>query len=367
MEKAGDLTVPPGGEQAYGQVTDTLNNIWKTPKGKASALASRLSQQAPTLSGDQQLNAFLFTAVAHQRAGEMNTARDFYQKLLASPETPHANTASYQLRMLETEPDNLKAQIKTLREVFGKAEKEGWYLHQDNWALTESRTTAAKSLITLQADQISFRFFDLIYQRSIFPKEYAYLFIFLVVLLAAKLITLPLSFRSQQFMVKLREAQPEIDWINSTYSDNPTEKSKQLMSLYQSRGINYWSGCLVGIVDLVFVVWFFLTVRSFAPQFYLDGARFWLADDITVFSLMLILAWIGVMMVQSFVTYLSQPKTTTAWQTGCGGLVFFAIVAAVAYYFKTPAYGFILYGILALGSLLVSLILMPFATIASKR
>ena len=139
------------------------------------------------------------------------------------------------------------------------------------------------------------------------------------------------------------------------------------MLLYKTRGVDYWSGCLVGIVDLVFVIWFFVTVRSFAPQFYLDGARFWLVDDITTFSLKFVLVWIAVMLLQSIINYLFQPKTTTAWQMGCGALFFFGIVAAVAYFFKMPAYGFILYGILTIGSLLITLIVMPFAAMAARR
>ncbi len=207
----------------------------------------------------------------------------------------------------------------------------------------------------------------MIYERSTFPQEYSFLFIFIVVILVVRLVTLPLSYRGQQMAVQLRKLQPRIDRINSLWADDQVEKNKRLMELYQDLGVNVWNGCLIAMVDLVIVVWVFLSVRSFAPQFYLDGARFWMADDITVFNLQLILVWVGVMLLQAFITYLSQPKTSTVLQVGCGTVLIFGIVAGVAYYFKTPVYGFILYALMAIGTLLVSLILLPIALLASRR
>jgi membrane protein insertase Oxa1/YidC/SpoIIIJ len=367
-EQPADIQSPAGGERAYGQVTDSLNQIWKMSQAQASQTATQLRQQAMSLSGEAQYANLLLTAAAHQRAGELGSAKDFYQKVIEdAPDTPYAATANVQAAFMEIDEDDLKTQIKKLRDIFGKPAEQGWFLVSDVWEFMPSRTAAAKELISLQSDQLSFRFFNMIYERSIFPPEYSYLFIFLVVLLVAKLVTLPLSFRAQQMAVQLRGLQPEIDWINRVYSGDEVEKNKRLMELYQRSGINYWSGCAVALIDLVFVIWVFLTVRSFSPQFYLDEARFWVADDITVFSLQIIFAWIAVMVFQAIITYLSQPKTATVLQAGCGTLLIFGIIAGVAYYYKTPAYGFILYAILALSSLLISLILLPIAYMTARR
>ncbi len=361
----GEIEVPPGtGSEALAR---SLNQVWALDEGQAADAVAGLRSQADSLTGEEQIRALLLAAVAHQRAGELGSARDIYQKIAKeSPETPYAVTASFLNKLMEKRKATPKELDAFYEDLWQGENAEGWFLMPEGWTYAKERLAAAYQLVDMRSDRLSYDFFQFLHDRSIFPPQLAFLFIFTVIMVGTKLLGLPLYYRSAKATIQLRRLAPEISYLQSQYASNPTQLNVELMDLYKRNGVNLYGSCLVSVIDLIIMIWIILTVRNYAPQFYLDGASLWWAGDLTVFDLKILLAWCGLAMVGTLIMYLTQPKTTSFYQIGCGTLIFIGAIFGVAYYFKWPALYFVMYGMLMLSGYIINLILLPIAAATTK-
>jgi len=358
-----EISLDPGIEA----MTQSLNQVWALDETQAADAVASLRSQADTLTGDEQTRVLLLAAVAHQRAGELGSARDIYQKIAKdSPDTPYAVTVGFLNKLMEKRNATPKELDAFYEDLWQGENVEGWFLSPEGWSYAKERLAAARQLVDMRSDRLSYDFFQFLHDRSIFPLQLAFLFIFSVIMVGTKLLGLPLYYRSAKATIQLRRLAPEISTLQSLYSSNPTQLNTELMDLYKRKGVNLYGSCLVSVIDLVIMVWIILTVRNYAPQFYLDGARLWWAGDLTTFDLKILLAWCGLAMVGTLIMYLTQPKTTSFYQMGCGTLIFIGVIFGLAYYFKWPALYFVMYGMLMLSGYIINLILLPIAAATTK-
>jgi membrane protein insertase Oxa1/YidC/SpoIIIJ len=358
-----EISLAPGIES----MTRALNQVWALDEVQAAASIASLRSQADALSGEERTRALLLAAAVHQRAGELGSARDIYLKIAKdSAETPYAVTAGFLNKLMEKRNATPKEMDAFFEDLWQGENVEGWFLTPEGWEYAKERLAAARQLVDMRSDRLSYDFFQFLHDRSIFPVQLAFLFIFTVIMVGTKLLGLPLYYRSAKATIQLRRLAPEISYLQSLYSSNPTQLNVELMDLYKRKGVNIYGSCLVSVIDLVIMIWIILTVKNYAPQFYMDGASLWWAGDLTTFDLKILLAWCGLAMVGTVFMYLTQPKTTSFYQIGCGTLVFVGAIFGLAYYFKWPALYFVMYGMLMLSGYIINLVLLPIAAATTK-
>ena len=90
-------------------------------------------------------------------------------------------------------------------------------------------------------------FYDLI-------PNYGVSIIFLTLLVGIALF--PLTYKQTKSMRAMQEVQPEVKRLQKEYKEDREELNKQLMALYQERGVNPASGCLPLLVQMP--IWFAL-------------------------------------------------------------------------------------------------------------
>ena len=66
----------------------------------------------------------------------------------------------------------------------------------------------------------------------------------------------PLTLKQTRSMKAMQEIQPEVKRIQKEYKDNREEMQKQVMALYQERGVNPAAGCLPLLLQMP--IWFAL-------------------------------------------------------------------------------------------------------------
>jgi len=74
--------------------------------------------------------------------------------------------------------------------------------------------------------------------------------------LVVSLLLFPLTLKQTRSMKAMQEIQPEVKRIQKEYKDNREEMQKQLMGLYQERGVNPAAGCLPLLLQMP--IWFAL-------------------------------------------------------------------------------------------------------------
>jgi YidC/Oxa1 family membrane protein insertase len=89
---------------------------------------------------------------------------------------------------------------------------------------------------------------------DIWPHNYG-LAIILVTLMVS-LVLFPLTLKQTRSMKAMQEIQPEIKRIQKEFKDDREEMNKQMMALYQERGINPAAGCLPLLLQMP--IWFAL-------------------------------------------------------------------------------------------------------------
>ncbi|MEN8233408.1 MAG: YidC/Oxa1 family membrane protein insertase [Actinomycetota bacterium] len=84
--------------------------------------------------------------------------------------------------------------------------------------------------------------------------------------LAISLVMFPLTLKQTRSMKAMQEIQPEVKRLQKELKGEKEELNKQLMELYQERGVNPAAGCLPMIVQMP--IWFalFSVLRSIQPQ-----------------------------------------------------------------------------------------------------
>ncbi len=96
--------------------------------------------------------------------------------------------------------------------------------------------------------------------------------------LAVSLLLFPLTLKQTRSMKAMQEIQPEVKRLQKEYKEDREEMQKQLMALYQERGVNPAAGCLPLILQMP--IWFalFSVLRNPADTIPADSA---LADAVS--------------------------------------------------------------------------------------
>ena len=89
---------------------------------------------------------------------------------------------------------------------------------------------------------------------NIWPNSYGVAIILLTLLVS--LLLFPLTLKQTRSMKAMQEIQPEVKKLQKEYKDDREELNKQMMALYQERGVNPAAGCLPLIVQMP--IWFAL-------------------------------------------------------------------------------------------------------------
>jgi YidC/Oxa1 family membrane protein insertase len=89
---------------------------------------------------------------------------------------------------------------------------------------------------------------------DIWPNNYGVAIIILT--LFVSLLLFPLTLKQTRSMKAMQEIQPEVKKIQKEYKDDREEMNKQMMALYQERGVNPAAGCLPLILQMP--IWFAL-------------------------------------------------------------------------------------------------------------
>lgn len=339
------------------QVAEALNTIWRAPAQDAIKTAEELDLVKAAASDEGKQAAGLLRAVALERAGQRGPAQAAYQEIVGTAaKSPYAVSAAIRLRILEN-PERTPDELDQVYTAIGQQpDAEGWFLLSDGWAHSTTHQTAWQALVDLRSNRLSFRFFQYLRSQSPFPIPYAYLFILLALTIGVKILALPLYVRTAKLNVQLRWLNPQIQMIRSIYRDDAAEMNQQLLALYQRYGVNFWGGCALGVVDMIFVIWGLVMLSNFSPQLALDGARFWWISDVTQRDFRILLAWVAVSTIQYLLTRTDQ-QNMTAGQAFAGMVISSAVIVGVAWYWQWPAYVFIFWLLLLISGLLINRIL----------
>ena len=98
---------------------------------------------------------------------------------------------------------------------------------------------------------------------NVWPNNYGIAIILLTLLVS--LLLFPLTLKQTRSMKAMQEIQPEIKKLQKEFKEDREELNKQMMALYQERGVNPAAGCLPLIIQMP--IWFALfQVLRVAPS-----------------------------------------------------------------------------------------------------
>ncbi len=89
---------------------------------------------------------------------------------------------------------------------------------------------------------------------NVWPNNYGVAIVLLT--LIVMLLLFPLTLKQTRSMKAMQEIQPDIKKLQKEYKDDREEMNKQMMALYQERGVNPAAGCLPLIIQMP--IWFAL-------------------------------------------------------------------------------------------------------------
>jgi membrane protein insertase Oxa1/YidC/SpoIIIJ len=303
----------------------TLNNIWdQTPSQASDTVASlqRVANLAGPLSNKQAID--LLTAVALERTGDGTSANAMYQQIInRNSGDGYAASAKYRLHFVKVPPGKFNllklgqwwtqkiqyqnrakaAQIEAeYTSIMRESDAIGWYLIGDQWQWSTSRKAAIQNMLNRKSDQLSFEFFQYLRAQSPFPKQYSFLYIILFLTLGIKLLALPIYARQAKLAILSPKIQQEVQWLESLYSGNPTQLDVRRNEVYEKYRVEMVSGCIMPVVDLIFVIWAFIAIQGYVPQLALDEARFLWLDNLIERNLWMLVLWAGIYLVNAAIT-----------------------------------------------------------------
>lgn len=354
------------GEVEPARMTAALNEIWHGSDQEADAITRVLEAVQQNAAGDGGYAAGLLTAVAWERAAEPEKAYNAYQAVInLATETPYAASAAFRQRFLPLSPPDESLSYaervsnwsqrrsrpdpsnvtKIYELVLREPEKEGWFLTDSRWAWSTTHTVIQEPLTELRSTDLSFIFFQYLRARSPFPKEYAYLFVFLVLAVGIKGLALPLYVRSTRLTVKTRQLQPQVNQIRRLYDFNASLGEAKVQELYASQKINPADGCAIAAVDLIFFLWAIYAIIAFAPQLKVDGASFFWISDVTRRDFFILVIWA----VTAVVSYQVTMKAARGGRVDSSGLItFFIFYVIFLWFLNLPAALFIFASLLTI-------------------
>ncbi len=148
-----------------------------------------------------------------------------------------------------------------------------------------------------------------------------------------QVVLLPLTMKSFKSMQSLKRIQPQINMLREKYKEDPKRLNVEMMSLYKTRKVNPFGGCLPMILQIPIFWALFTTLRNtvelrFAPFI------FWIKDLSSYDPLYILPVLMGIVM------FLQQKMTTTDPQQA--KMVVFMPVLFVVLFLKFPS-GLVLY------------------------
>lgn len=84
----------------------------------------------------------------------------------------------------------------------------------------------------------------------------------MVLTVAVRLLTLPLTLPAQKSAKKQQELQPKIQAIQKKYAKDKERQSQELMALYKEEGINPMGGCLPMLIQLPVIMAFYQSIAK---------------------------------------------------------------------------------------------------------
>jgi len=354
-----DLTWLSGADVPAPRVTEALQAIWVMPPAEAALHVERLTRAVQGASEEGRQAAAFLAAVAQERAGQPGEAALAYrQQSKTAKNTPYGVSARFRLAFLSEKLDNERPCL-TWRD---EPEQHGWFLTPDGWARTTTRLAALKTLVELRRNYLSVRLFDFLRERAPFPDQYRYIFVLLGVTVGSMLLALPWRVKVAAVGEKVRRVRPEIRNLASIYGSEPLEQQKALLALYRREGINFGSGCVVMVVELVFVIWVLVAMSSYSPQLALDGARFFWVPDVTAFSFHVCLVWVALVTILPVITGAIQSMGQHPCVYVAASLIMLCIFVAMAWYWQWPSYVFVFWILQAIvGQVLLGILKLGFA------
>jgi len=345
------LLVPNISEDTF---VSTLNDIWdQTPSQASGAVTSlqRAAILAGPLSNRQAID--LLTAVAFERAGDEASANAMYQQIVnRNSNDAYTASAKYRLHFVKVPPGKFnllklnqwwtqKIQYQNRAKamqieaeytsIIRESEAAGWFLIGERWQWGTNRRAAIQNMLDRKSDQISFEFFQYLRAKSPFPKQHSFLYIILFLTLGIKLLALPIYVRQAKIAILYPKIQREIQWVESMYSGDQAQLSIRRNDVYEKYRVEMVSGCIMPVVDLIFVVWAFIAIQGYVPQLALDEAQFLWLDNLIERNMWMMVLWAGIYLVNAAITGELQAygrsnnpnlSNTDATTNGCISLAF---------------------------------------------
>ena len=110
--------------------------------------------------------------------------------------------------------------------------------------------------------------------------RWSYAIALLVITLAFKFVTTPLSHKQYQSMKEMQRLQPLIKQLQEKYKDNQQELGKKMMDLYKEHGVNPLSGCLPLLIQMpVLMLLYYKVILPYQYQF-VKGAFLWIGSPL---------------------------------------------------------------------------------------
>jgi hypothetical protein len=319
-------------------VTALLESLARMGEEELSSHETRLAATLSDASETGRATVMLASAFAKERTGDLTAAEEVYHSVIAAAsQTVYARTAELRLEVLDA--GRKDALEETYEVMAAQPGADVWARVDGRWTLTTTDRAALHGLMELRAERPSIRLFSYLQSQSVFPPEYAYLFILLVIGLAAKVLQLPLLSKSAKLSLAAPKLRPEIQRIRGLHRKDVVTMNKKIAEAYRSYGASPAAGCLKSLIELVLIIWIFVALGSYAPQLRLDGAQFLWAASVADRDLGLMAVWI---VTGIFMTLISPrlSKANTA-QLFAGTGVWLGVVAAIAWFAGVPAYLFI--------------------------
>jgi len=79
-----------------------------------------------------------------------------------------------------------------------------------------------------------------------------------------RIVILPLTVYQTKAMKKMQEVQPLMKEIQTKYKDQPEKMNQEMMTLYKTKGVNPFSGCLPLLIQMPFLYAIFAVLQGFS-------------------------------------------------------------------------------------------------------
>lgn len=291
-----------------------------------------LRNQLPLLSNETRSAIIFLIAAALEKLDQK--AALLYYTMLTQAKDPYTVTGKTRKSELEAnDPDQLE---KIYKEVLEKPATEGWFRTAGSWEQTTTHRAANLGLVDLRRDKISIRLFGWLCSESFLPLPYAYLFVLTVLAITLELIKLPFLVATLQINDILK---PEVEYIKQKTAKNLV--ASQIAESYKKFGVDPALGMVHWLIDVAFAIWILLSLRAWAPQMELDGAKFLWIADIFQPSHSLLVVWItaGILFASLLMREkLADDPDNPSVILVAGSMSLSFIVPAIAWFFDWPAY-----------------------------